>query len=669
MSGNDLTTSRGSPVVDFTASDYDALREQMIAYAQTQYADRWTDFNDSQWAIVFLELQAYLGDLLSYQLNSVMRETFAATATRLQNLQSIGKAFSYEVPNAEAATVDMTLTISPAFAAYPFSIVPSANVFSNESSGADAVTYYPVATTVVAAYPVGGTVTVSCREGEYFDDVLIGVSNGLANQRWQFPFQDVLRSTVSLRVGAPAWTRTKNFVLEAVGAQVFKLAQTDDGNSYAVFGDGVFGALPTLAAEIRATFSTGGGLRGNLSRNTITRVVSSHAAITACTNAASAAGGKPPPTLRQARNGIPALLSVQSRYVTEPDYAAGARAVAGVAAARGRPGYPPGQRVVDVIIAPTGGGTPSTALKASVLAAVGQSSVKKMVNNRTRVYSATYPRVLLEVLLHINASYRPADVVAVARDGLLNAAGTGMLNFASLDFEGVRVDTDGAEELLFTQTRLQNYFNDLRTVGLDRAEILSLTVSPSARARDSGNTGTGTCGSVILTSRQRRREYAVTLLSATQYSVTERILGRVSTLSDYVLVDDEKTFENEGVASFAGYRLAPFRGSPGYVVLTGATGQTLSAVATASLFALTTRGAEYYVYNPTPTVVTVGSQYTSPDGNVKFTVTAGGTPFIAGDGFTLDVYPLIGDLRLRVDEYPALADADFVTRPSGGVRA
>ena len=669
MSGNDLTTGRGSPVVDFTAGDFDSLRSQMIAYAQAQYSDRWTDFNDSQWAVVFLELQAYLGDLLSYQLNAVMRETFAATATRLQNLQSIGKTYAYEVPNAEAATVDMALTIDPTFVGYPFSITPAANLFSNETTGEDAVTFHPVATTVVAGYPVGGVVTVACQEGEYSDDVLIGVSNGQANQRWQFPLQGVLRSSVSLRVGAPAWTRTANFVLSAVGAQVYKLAQTDDGNSYAVFGDGVFGALPLLGAEIRATFSTGGGTRGNLGRNVITRIVSSHSAILACTNPLAASGGAPAPTLRQARNGIPALLSVQNRFVTEPDYAAGALSVAGVAAARARPGYPPGQRVVDVTIAPTGGGVPSAALKAAVLATVGKSSTKKMINNRARVYSAEYPRVLFDVLLHINASYRPAEVESVVRAGLLNSAGTGLLNFANLDFEGVRINSSGGEELLLTQTRLQNYFNDLGPVGLDRAEILSLTVSPSARARASGNTGTGTCGSVVLTSRQRRREYAVTLLSATQYSVVERIIGRISTLSDYVLVDEEKTFENEGVASFAGYRLVPHRLSPGYVVLTGGSGQSLTTVSTASLFALTTVGAEYYVCNPSATVVTVGSQYTSPDGNVRFTVTAGGTPFIAGDGFTLDVYPLIGDIRLRPDEYPALADADFRTRTSGGVRA
>ena len=103
--------------------------------------------------------------------------------------------------------------------------------------------------------------------------------------------------------------------------------------------------------------------------------------------------------------------------------------------------------------------------------------------------------------------------------------------------------------------------------------------------------------------------------------------------------------------------------------VTGATGQTITVSTGTSLYSLTSTGTEYFLYNPTPTVVNMSGgsgTYTSADGSVSFTVTEGDIPFINGDFFTLDIFPHIGDIRLREDEYPELTEANFITRTSGG---
>jgi hypothetical protein len=95
--------------------------------------------------------------------------------------------------------------------------------------------------------------------------------------------------------------------------------QTDDGNTYALFGNGVYGAIPAIGQEIFATFRVGGGARGNLTRETIETKVNGHANILSVTNPEESSGGIEPISLRAARNGITATLSTLDRAVTAPD--------------------------------------------------------------------------------------------------------------------------------------------------------------------------------------------------------------------------------------------------------------------------------------------------------------------------------------------------------------
>jgi len=663
--GADLSTSRSTPVIDFTSADFESMKTDMKSFAQAKYPDRWTDYNETQPGVIQLDITAYLGDKLTYMLNSHIRELYAGTVMRRQNLVNIGKPFSYEPKAAECATVTERFTLD-AGGVYPFTIYKT-NVVSNEADGDNQVFYQPSVDTVVASYPGVGYVDIVCIEGELFVNQLIGVSGNQPNQRWQFPQQGVVKSSISLTVGGAGWSPITNWSTQSSVSQVYKIVQTDDGNTFAVFGDGVFGAIPANGAEIRATFRIGGGRRGNLGKDTIKRKVNVPQQVLTVTNPASANGGDDAASMKEAREGIPATISTLERAVTEDDHEKLAKQVAGVAKARAAAGIPAGSNRVRVWIAPSGGGQPTSLLKNSVSTFL---KTKKMVGKRIELAGAIYKDVRFHVLLHVNENFRAADVNQATRNGLLNTTGTGLLNFAQLDFGGRSITADGNEELLLGQTRLQSYFDDLKKAGLDRAEILQLDVVPAARARDSGNSGDGTVSNIVVTSRQRRREFFIELVSSAQYRVYERIVGRVSALADTDLVDDEKDFSLEGISSYAGWLLAPDRNSVSTVAVGSASEQTISATGLGgvSLFTLTQVGQEYYLYNPVVQLVNVGSEYVSSDENVRFTVVAGASPFVSGDSFTLDVFPHVSDIRLKDDEYPEFLDANLTTRTSGGAR-
>jgi hypothetical protein len=354
--------------------------------------------------------------------------------------------------------------------------------------------------------------------------------------------------------------------------------------------------------------------------------------------------------------------------VTPSDHAELALTVAGVAAAVGLPG-PAGSRTTKVIVAPTGGGVPTDALKSSVLSVfVG----KKMGGTRPKVYAPRYRDLSARFLLHVNGNYDPVEVKNSFRRLLTNEDGTGLFQFSQLGFKAKAEDGT----CLLSSTRLQNAFDEI--AGLERLETQKLTVTPSPRERESGNAGDGTITNLVLTGNQRRREYKVVLLSSTTAAVYERILGEVRGLTDSVLTDTVADFDTEllgqiddygGNQDWTGWKLVPLRSSSTYVDVVSAVGQDITVSSAASLFTLTTIGAEYYLFNPAYTEVTVGTgTYYSPDNHVSFKLTAGSDPFVSGDEIYLDVYPEVSDIILREDEYPQFADADIITRTTGGSR-
>lgn len=662
---NDLSTNRSSPVVDYTSVDFDGMKADLISYAQSKFSDRWTDFNDDQFAVVFVDLESYLHDLLHYNMNAIIREAFAATLLRRQNLINYGKMLDFAPSNPASSTVEILATLD-AGGAYPFTILPSDTLFSNGNTEGDEIFFVPQNSQVVSAYNAAG-VTIPCIEGELFTNQLIGVSTGAANQRWQFPQDGVVDNSISIIVGAETWSRVTNLTQSKSTDKHYKIVFDDEGHVFALFGDGVFGAIPSTSAQIRSTFRVGGGTRGNLNPQTITTKIAGNAAILSVTNPVKSSGGDNAQSMKSARNAIPATFKTLDRAVTTEDYADLAAKVSGVAKTRAAPGLPIGSRTVKLIIAPTGGGQPTSFLKSSVLSTF---KLKKMVTNKVRAFGPIYKQIRAHFLLHVNPTFKAGDVNQQVRAGILNTAGSGLLNFAQLDFGAIGKDANGNPELLLAQTRLQGYFDRLGNIGLDRAEVLRLDVVPQARARDEGNSGSGSIAdaSILVTGKQRRREFFVQLTSATTYVVYERIIGFVSGLTDTTLSDDTKVFENEGIASYAGFRLNPVRGSSTEAVVTSAAGQNIVVSSQTSLFALTEVGAEYYLYDPNGVLLNVGDTFSSVDGSVRFTLTAGGSPFLNGDAFSVDVFPDISDIRLRSDEYPELLDANFTTRTSGGAR-
>lgn len=651
------------PTIQYLSTDFDEISLDLAGFIAARFTgDKWTDLSSNTVASLLLDAAAYLGDLLSYQVNAAVREALPLSAVRLSSLRATLRGFGYKVPYRSAATADINLTLAPG-GPWPVTLDPASHLVSNGDPN-NPVYFTPATREITEAESIlaGHVVSVEFTEGEVSSNVLLGVSDGQAGIAYLIPATDLLPDTVEITVGGVEWTQQENFALSDADSKHF-IVREKDGSFYAIFGDGQFGAIPAIAAQVRATFRVGGGRRGNLDAGKIETIVAMPATVLSLTNPSASSGGEEEPTLRQANLGFQASLSTLSRAVNEVDYSRLALTVAGVSSAIARLSASK-SNLVRLWIAPSGGGAPSVALKNAVSVFF---SDKKTIGKKITVEDPYYRDLRLSLLLHVKPSAKASDVGDLVKRTLINANGTGLFDFAQLGFAGLDAD----REPLLTDDKLKAKLAELSEAGLRRVEVKAMSVIPVARPRDGGNTGNGTA-TITLNGKQKRREYYLVMTAANTFNVYVRIPGTVSSISAATIIDESLDILHEvgSLASLAGSDLFPDRRSPTVSVTTDVSpdARTWQAVpGEPSFFTLTEVGADYYVQSAVPDAGTVGVDWSDPEGgNVTINLAAGGTPFIAGDSFTVDVYPEIGDISLKFDEFPRLLDANLTLNTSGG---
>ena len=82
--------------INFTAYDYDTVKESLITYLKTYYPENFNDFIESSELIAVLELFAYAAELLAYRIDTMSHENFITTAQRKQSILKLASMISYK---------------------------------------------------------------------------------------------------------------------------------------------------------------------------------------------------------------------------------------------------------------------------------------------------------------------------------------------------------------------------------------------------------------------------------------------------------------------------------------------------------------------------------------------------------------------------------------------
>ena len=84
--------------IKYLNKDFSTLRASLIDYAKTYFPTTYNDFSPSSPGMMFMEMAAYVGDVMSFYLDNQIQETYLQYARQTDNLFELAYMFGYK-PN------------------------------------------------------------------------------------------------------------------------------------------------------------------------------------------------------------------------------------------------------------------------------------------------------------------------------------------------------------------------------------------------------------------------------------------------------------------------------------------------------------------------------------------------------------------------------------------
>ena len=129
--------------ISYLNKDFGQFRKNLIDFTKQYFPNTYNDFHESSPGMVFVELAAYVGDVLSYYTDTNLKESMLEQATERSNIYDIAKTLGYKPKNVVPAHVTLDIyqllpakgsgaTVSPDFS---FALNILSGLIVNQTNG------------------------------------------------------------------------------------------------------------------------------------------------------------------------------------------------------------------------------------------------------------------------------------------------------------------------------------------------------------------------------------------------------------------------------------------------------------------------------------------------------------------------------------------------------
>jgi hypothetical protein len=95
--------------IKYVNKDFGELRNALIEYTKTYFPSTYNDFSPSSPGMLFLEMSAYVGDIMSFYLDNQIQENFIQFTRQQSNLYTLAYMLGYRPKVTGVATVDIDI--------------------------------------------------------------------------------------------------------------------------------------------------------------------------------------------------------------------------------------------------------------------------------------------------------------------------------------------------------------------------------------------------------------------------------------------------------------------------------------------------------------------------------------------------------------------------------
>jgi hypothetical protein len=109
MAVNQSITKKFNPNskdVSYLAKNFSEYRQNLIEFAKSYYPNTYSDFNEASPGMMFVEMAAYVGDVMSFYIDTQFKENLLLFAKERNNVVSISQALGYKPKLTATATVE-----------------------------------------------------------------------------------------------------------------------------------------------------------------------------------------------------------------------------------------------------------------------------------------------------------------------------------------------------------------------------------------------------------------------------------------------------------------------------------------------------------------------------------------------------------------------------------
>jgi len=103
-----MATTNTAKNITYINKDFTELRASLIDYAKTYFPTTYNDFTPTSPGMLFMEMAAYVGDVLSFYLDNQFQENYLQYARQTNNLFELAYMFGYKPNVTQVATTNIT---------------------------------------------------------------------------------------------------------------------------------------------------------------------------------------------------------------------------------------------------------------------------------------------------------------------------------------------------------------------------------------------------------------------------------------------------------------------------------------------------------------------------------------------------------------------------------
>jgi len=504
-----LALNRRADLINFAATDFLTLRDSLIDYVKAAFPEDYNYFVESDLGMMFIELAAYMGAVMSMKADMLANENYIATARQRESVKKLLQLIGIRMRGPLSSAADVQLTFVEDFTTVDEILIPPSqrvvSLLSPEDGAQVSYTLYKVVNGLVDQANRNVSIALSpTSEGKgdnknIFDNLVIQ-EGSLVVQAGEFsPTQN--QKSIALTDGPVVEGSIEVFVTsqqeETLGAysevdsiyfasgssdKIFEVVFDQEYNATLVFGTGVAGVSPPSNASFTVSYRVGGGTRGNLEKEAVTANITaasgSNTYAASLINTSKATGGANAETISRAKKYAPLTFRRQDRLVTLTDYSSFANTfistfgTVGKATAATRNAYSSANTIDIYILEKAGDFQLQRATSNFKTQLLVEMNKKKMMTDDIVIVDGLIRTLDLVCTVQVDLEQKQNEesIKARVRDRILNYLSVDNMEFG----EGLRVSDLNRQIFEVDQVRFSTLDNVNQNLSVDFNEIIQL---------------------------------------------------------------------------------------------------------------------------------------------------------------------------------------------------